>query len=99
MQNNRNTAKYVAEMPALSYPVVMKVTLTVTDRGTVTLPSRLRKEMGIEADSLLIAESTEEGILLRPAVALPVEVYTQDRLQEFAAAERDLEEWYGDARH
>jgi len=44
----------------------MKVTLTVTDRGTVTLPARLRKEMGIEADSLLIAESTEDGILLRP---------------------------------
>ena len=75
----------------------MKVTLTVTDRGTVTLPARLRKEMGIGADSLLIAESTDEGILLRPAVALPVEIYSQDRLAEFAAAEDDLDEWYGDA--
>jgi AbrB family looped-hinge helix DNA binding protein len=74
----------------------MKVTLTVTDRGTVTLPSRLRKEMGIGADSLLIAETTEEGILLRPAVALPVEVYSQERLAEFAAAEHDLDQWYGD---
>lgn len=74
----------------------MKVTLTVTDRGTVTLPVRLRKEMGIEADSLLIAESTEEGILLRPAVALPVEVYSPDRLEEFAAAERAVDDWYGD---
>ncbi|MFA7565977.1 MAG: AbrB/MazE/SpoVT family DNA-binding domain-containing protein [Alkalispirochaeta sp.] len=74
----------------------MKVTLTVTDRGTVTLPAKLRKEMGIGADSLLIAEATEEGILLRPAVALPVEVYSQDRLAEFAAAERDLDEWYGE---
>ena len=73
----------------------MKVTVTVTERGTVTLPARLRKEMGIEAESLLIAESTEEGILLRPAVALPVEVYSQERLREFAAAERDLADWYG----
>jgi antitoxin PrlF len=73
----------------------MRVTLTVTDRGTITLPSRLRKEMGIEADSLLIAECTGEGILLRPAVALPVEVYSEDRLQEFAAAERELGDWYG----
>jgi antitoxin PrlF len=72
----------------------MKVTLTVTDRGTVTLPAKLRKEMGIEADSLLIAETTEEGILIRPAVALPVEVYSEDRLSEFAAAEQDLAEWY-----
>ena len=72
----------------------MRVTLTVTDRGTVTLPAKLRKEMGIEADSLLIAETTEEGILIRPAVALPVEVYSEDRLHEFAAAEQNLAEWY-----
>jgi hypothetical protein len=39
------------------------------------------------------------GILLRPVVALPVDVYTQDRLPGFTAAVRDLEEWYGDARH
>ena len=72
----------------------MRVTLTVTDRGTVTLPAKLRKKMGIEADSLLIAETTEDGILIRPAVALPVEVYSEDRLREFAAAEQDLAEWY-----
>jgi len=50
--------------------------------------------MGIDAESLLIAESTEEGLLLRPAVALPIEVYSQERLDEFAAAEQDLSEWY-----
>ena len=73
----------------------MKFTLAVTDRGTITLPSKLRKKMGIGADSLVIAESTDEGILLRPAVALPVEVYSVDRLQEFAAAENELDTWYG----
>lgn len=52
-----------------------------------------------EAKSLLIAESTEEGILLRPAVALPVEVYSRDRLGEFATAEQDLAKWYsGESR-
>ncbi len=73
----------------------MKFTLAVTDRGTITLPAKLRKKMGIGADSLVIAESTDEGILLRPAVALPVEVYSVDRLQEFAAAENELDTWYG----
>lgn len=72
----------------------MRVTLTVTDRGTITLPAKLRKEMGIEADSLLIAETTAEGILIRPAVALPVEVYSEERLREFSAAEQELAEWY-----
>lgn len=77
------------------YTVFMKVTLTVTERGTVTLPAKLRKEMGIKAESLLIAESTEEGILLRPAVALPVEIYSRERLREFEAAEQELAKWYG----
>lgn len=77
----------------------MKTTRTVTDRGTVTLPARLRKAVGIAPDSLLIAETTPEGILLRPAVALPVEVYTEERLQEFSAAESDLADWYGTGSH
>ncbi|TVR06587.1 MAG: AbrB/MazE/SpoVT family DNA-binding domain-containing protein [Spirochaetaceae bacterium] len=72
----------------------MKFTLAITDRGTITLPSRLRKEMGIGADSLLIAETTNEGILLRPAVVLPVEVYSADQLNEFAASEKELDSWY-----
>jgi len=28
----------------------MKTTLTVTDRGTVTLPAKLRRKLGIKAD-------------------------------------------------
>ena len=82
----------VVDFTKLQYIITMRVTLTVTDRGTITLPAKLRKKMGIEADSLLIAETTEDGILIRPAVALPVEVYSEDRLREFAAAEQDLSE-------
>jgi len=46
--------------------------------------------MGLKADDTLIAELTPEGILLRPAMSLPVEVYTRKRLGEFNAAEQDL---------
>jgi hypothetical protein len=38
----------------------------------------------------LIAETTPEGLLLRPAVTLPVEVYTPEREREFDAAEAEL---------
>ena len=47
----------------------MKRTLTVTDRGTITLPAELRRQFGIKADDQLIAEATQEGLLLRPALA------------------------------
>lgn len=69
----------------------MKATLTVTSRGMVTLPARLREALGIKADDHLIAETTPEGLLLRPAVTLPVEMYSDKRISEFDQAEADLE--------
>lgn len=68
----------------------MKATLTVTSRGVVTLPAKLRQALGLKADDQLIAETTPEGLLLRPAVTLPLEVYTTEREQEFDAAEAEL---------
>jgi len=69
----------------------MKATLTVTSRGVVTLPARLRQALGIRADDQLIAETTPEGLLLRPAITLPVEIYSEKRIREFDAAEADLD--------
>ncbi len=68
----------------------MKATVTITSRGVVTLPARLRQALGLKADDQLIAETTPEGLLLRPAVTLPVELYTPEREREFDAAEADL---------
>ncbi|MBL6613293.1 MAG: AbrB/MazE/SpoVT family DNA-binding domain-containing protein [Reyranella sp.] len=70
----------------------MKTTLTVTDRGTITLPAKLRRQLGIKADDQLIAEATPDGLLLRPAVTLPVEMYSDVRIAEFEAAEAELGE-------
>jgi AbrB family looped-hinge helix DNA binding protein len=58
-------------------------TSRVGKRGTIVVPSRLRRRFGIEQGSLVIAEEREEGILIRPAVAVPVEVYSPERKAEF----------------
>jgi antitoxin PrlF len=68
----------------------MKATVTLTSRGVVTLPAKLRQALGLQADDQLIAETTPEGLLLRPAVTLPVEVYTPEREREFDEAEAEL---------
>ena len=68
----------------------MQTTLTINSRGVVTLPAKLRQAMGLKAADQLIAETTPEGLLLRPAVTLPVELYTPQREQEFDAAEAEL---------
>ena len=68
----------------------MKTTLTVTSRGVVTLPAKLRQMLGIKPDDQLIAETTPKGLLLRPAVTLPIEIYTEKRIREFDDAEAEL---------
>jgi AbrB family looped-hinge helix DNA binding protein len=68
----------------------MKTTVTMTSRGVITLPAKIRQALGLKADDQLIAETTPEGLLLRPAVTLPVELYTPEREREFDEAEAEL---------
>jgi len=68
----------------------MQATLTINSRGVVTLPAKLRQAMGLKADDQLIAETTPQGLLLRPAVTLPLEIYTAERVLEFDAGEAEL---------
>ena len=68
----------------------MKATVTMTSRGVITLPAKLRQALGLKADDLLIAETTPEGLLLRPAVTLPIELYSDARVREFDEAEAAL---------
>jgi antitoxin PrlF len=75
----------------------MKAAITINRRGVITLPAALRKSLGLKADDQLIAETTPEGLLLRPAVTLPVEIYTPERIREFDAAEAELAEALGRA--
>jgi antitoxin PrlF len=71
----------------------MKMTLTVNDRGVVTLPAPIRRALGIGADDQLIAEVTAEGLLLRPAVTLPIEIYSDERIREFDQGEAQLDKY------
>ena len=61
----------------------MSVTSKVGKRGTIVIPANLRRRFGIEEGSLVIAEEREEGVLIRPAVSIPLETYTPERRAEF----------------
>jgi AbrB family looped-hinge helix DNA binding protein len=58
-------------------------TTKVGKRGTVVIPAGLRRKYGFEEGSLVIAEARAEGVLLRPVVTLPLEIYTSERKAEF----------------
>ena len=42
----------------------------------------MRESFGLKANDQLIIEDTPEGLLLRPAVSLPIEMYTEERVAE-----------------
>ena len=68
----------------------VQATLTINSRGVVTLPAKLRQAMGLKADDQLIAETTPQGLLLRPAITLPLEIYSPERIREFEQEESEL---------
>ena len=61
----------------------MTKVININDRGTLTLPKEMRRRLGIERNAQVVAEETDEGILLRPGVTFPVELYSDKRLAEF----------------
>jgi AbrB family looped-hinge helix DNA binding protein len=58
-------------------------TTKVGKRGTIVIPADIRRKYGLEEGSMVIAEARPEGVLLRPVVTLPVEIYTPERKAEF----------------
>jgi AbrB family looped-hinge helix DNA binding protein len=55
----------------------------VGKRGAIVVPAKLRRRFGIEEGTVVTAEEREDGILIRPAVVVPIEKYTPERKAEF----------------
>ena len=66
-------------------------------RGTLVIPAKLRQRFALKEGDLLVTEVLEDGILLRPAVAVPVEIYTPQRKAEFALNNSVTKEDYDEA--
>jgi antitoxin PrlF len=65
----------------------MRNKVTINERGVITIPARMRKAFGLKANDELIIENTEQGLWIRPAFSVPIEVYTEERIREFAGDE------------
>jgi AbrB family looped-hinge helix DNA binding protein len=70
----------------------------VGKRGAIIVPARLRKRFGIEEGSLVVAEEKDDGILIRPAVLVPVERYNPERKAEFLLTTATTDADYRKAR-
>ncbi|HYA26234.1 MAG TPA: AbrB/MazE/SpoVT family DNA-binding domain-containing protein [Terriglobales bacterium] len=70
----------------------------VGKRGTIVVPAKLRRRFGMEEGSMVTAEERDDGILIRPAVVLPIERYAPERKAEFLLSTATTESDYRKAR-
>lgn len=69
----------------------MNTILQVNPRGTMTLPKSVRTMLGISSSGgIVMLNLRENDVVLQPAVAFPVEMYTDARIAEFDAADAEL---------
>lgn len=66
-------------------------------RGTFVIPAALRRRFGLSEGSPIIIEATPQGILIRPAVTVPIEMYSPERQAEFILSNATDEDDYAHA--
>ena len=73
-------------------------TSKVGKRGAIVIPAQMRRRFGIREGTLVIAEERGDGILIRPAVAVPMEVYSPEKVAEFLLSNAVDVQDYEDAK-
>jgi AbrB family looped-hinge helix DNA binding protein len=56
---------------------------TVGKRGAVVIPARLRRKFGIEEGTTVLFDEGPDGVVIRPAVTVPIEVWAPERRAAF----------------
>jgi len=89
-KKKKSETKYPAAESGAS---LIRETGKVGKRGTIVIAASLRRRFGLDEGSLIIEEEREDGVLIRPAAAMPIEIYTDGRKAEFllnnAVSEKD----------
>ena len=70
----------------------------VGKRGAIIVPAKIAKAIWDREGSLATAEEREDGILIRPAVVVPVEKYSPERKAEFILSNATSDADYRRAR-
>jgi bifunctional DNA-binding transcriptional regulator/antitoxin component of YhaV-PrlF toxin-antitoxin module len=61
------------------------VALQVSKRGTITLPPYIRRKLGLDriSNPMVIIEEQRGGILLQPAVPMPVRRFSAKQIKDW----------------
>ena len=66
----------------------MRQTVIVSNRGQLTLPADLRKRFGIEKGGVVVLEERDSELVLKPAVVLEIEMYSDSQIAAWDAEDR-----------
>ena len=64
----------------------MPTALTVSSRGTITLPAAIRRKLHLDSEHpLLLIEEREDGVFLHPAIPVPVRDISTEQMKKWIA--------------
>ena len=61
----------------------MRETLIVSSRGQITLPARIRTQLGLGPGSAVIIEERNGEMTLKPAAVLEIDTYTDAQIADW----------------
>ena len=75
-------------LPEICYIYRMEL-VRLGKKGQVSIPKAVLKRLGLSGDTPLLVDTTSDGaIILRPAGVYPLEIYSDERIQEFDESDR-----------
>jgi len=73
---------------------IMATIVQINQRGSLTLPVGVRREFNLQTNDILMVENTPEGILLRPAQAVPLVQFDSTTREGMTRVAEELDELY-----
>ncbi len=66
----------------------MRQNLVVSSRGQITLPSSVRKRLGIRSGGIVTLEEKDNVVLLRPAAVVEIESFSDEDIARWDKEDR-----------
>jgi len=76
----------------------MSAVISITKRGTLTLPKEFWMQLGLSSSGRVVAQETKRGILLRAEASPAVKTYSKAKVARIAKAEAALAPFADDMR-
>lgn len=66
----------------------MRQNILVSSRGQITLPSSVRKRLGIRSGGIVTLEEKDNALVLRPAAVVEMETYPDEEIARWDREDR-----------